>query len=130
MPFHTLYTLLLEVWHTPIQAQSISSTDFASMALFPRQNDLRNTLNLSGIWQFRKDSLEAGVKENWQNGRNETHSGGVNYKGVFTRDRKLPRFSCVHSGRIKRNPANSFFSPSKPSGCVSLPPDFLPISIQ
>jgi hypothetical protein len=88
MPFRTLFTLLLVLWLTAYQAQSFSSTDPTCIALFPQQNDLRNTLNLSGIWQFRKDSLDVGEKENWQNGLNETRSGGVNYKGVFTRDRK------------------------------------------
>lgn len=45
-----------------------SSNDISRIALFPQQNEIRNTLNLSGIWRFKKDSLGVGEKENWQNG--------------------------------------------------------------
>lgn len=70
-----LSVLLLAVSLTPCQAQSVSSADPARIALFPQQNDLRNTLNLSGMWQFKKDSLDVGEKEGWQNGLKESQSG-------------------------------------------------------
>jgi beta-glucuronidase len=54
-------------------AQSVSSSDPTNIALFPQQNDLRNTLNLSGIWWFKKDSTQVGEKEGWHNGL--SHSG-------------------------------------------------------
>lgn len=48
-----------------LESQSI---DYTAIALFPQQNDFRNTLNLSGIWKFKKDSGQIGEKQNWQNG--------------------------------------------------------------
>lgn len=36
--------------------------------LYPIQNDRRNTLDLSGIWDFRIDPDEAGEREGWFNG--------------------------------------------------------------
>jgi beta-glucuronidase len=63
-----LFTLLLALWLAPCFAQTFSSADPARIALYPQQNDFRNTLSLSGIWQFKKDSLAVGEKENWQNG--------------------------------------------------------------
>jgi beta-glucuronidase len=58
-------------------AQNLGSSDPTDIALFPQQNDLRNTLNLSGIWKFKKDSLEVGEKQNWQNGLKDTRSIAV-----------------------------------------------------
>ena len=36
--------------------------------LYPVQNDIRNTFDLSGIWDFRTDPDEVGEQEGWQNG--------------------------------------------------------------
>jgi beta-glucuronidase len=36
--------------------------------LYPVQNDIRNTFDLSGIWDFRTDPEEIGEREGWQNG--------------------------------------------------------------
>lgn len=58
-------------------AQNFKQADPSRIALFPQQNELRNTLNLSGIWQFKKDSLEVGEKESWQNGLKQTRSIAV-----------------------------------------------------
>ena len=77
MTFRNLFTLLLAVWLAPSFAQSFSSADPSRIGLFPQQNDLRNTLNLSGIWQFRKDSLEVGESQSWQNGLKDTRSIAV-----------------------------------------------------
>ena len=49
-------------------AQDFKIADVKDVALFPQQNDLRNTLNISGIWEFKKDSLGVGEKEQWFNG--------------------------------------------------------------
>lgn len=54
-----------------------SSSDPSRIALFPQQNDTRNTFNLSGIWKFKIDSLAVGETENWQNGLVETRSIAV-----------------------------------------------------
>lgn len=63
----TLFFLaILSLYH--LNANGQSSNDISRIALFPQQNEIRNTLNLSGIWRFKKDSLEVGEKENWQNG--------------------------------------------------------------
>jgi beta-glucuronidase len=51
-----------------LNAQTFQEANIKNIALFPQQNDLRNTLNLSGMWKFQKDSLDVGEKENWQNG--------------------------------------------------------------
>lgn len=49
-------------------SQEFPEADASLIALYPQQNDLRNTLNLSGIWHWKKDSLAVGEAENWQNG--------------------------------------------------------------
>ena len=36
-----------------------------------QQNEVRNTLNLSGIWQFKKDSTDVREKENWRQRRSQ-----------------------------------------------------------
>ena len=58
-------------------AQQFKSADAKDIALFPQQNDSRNTLNLSGIWNFKKDSLGIGEKEQWFNGLKEWRSIAV-----------------------------------------------------
>lgn len=60
------YLAILSLYSLGVKGQS--SNDVSRIALFPQQNEIRNTLNLSGIWRFKKDSLEVGEKENWQNG--------------------------------------------------------------
>lgn len=72
-----LYSLLLSFTFTLSSAQTFTTADPARIALYPQQNDLRNTLNLSGIWKFKKDSLETGESENWQNGLQDTRSIAV-----------------------------------------------------
>ncbi|GAB3164462.1 beta-glucuronidase [Telluribacter humicola] len=68
--------LLLNLAHSG-QTQTFASADPDRIALYPLQNDYRNTLSLSGMWQFRKDSLEVGAKEGWQNGLKESRSIAV-----------------------------------------------------
>jgi len=36
--------------------------------LYPQQNDIRNTLDLSGFWQFKLDPHERGERERWFDG--------------------------------------------------------------
>ncbi|GAA4466373.1 beta-glucuronidase [Nibrella saemangeumensis] len=72
-----LLLLLLAVPLMPAQAQPFTAADPTRIALYPQQNDLRNTLSLSGIWQFKKDSLAVGEKEGWQNGLTEARSIAV-----------------------------------------------------
>lgn len=43
-------------------APDFNTADPSLIALFPQQNDLRNTLNRSGIWKFRKDSPGVGAE--------------------------------------------------------------------
>ena len=33
--------------------------------LYPQQNDIRNLLDLSGVWDFKLDPDEAGENESW-----------------------------------------------------------------
>src|SRR4030042_3946764 len=58
-------------------AQQFKSADARDIALFPQQNDVRNTLNLSGVWNFKKDSLGVGEKEQWFNGLKDCRSIAV-----------------------------------------------------
>ncbi len=51
--------------------------DPAAIALFPQQNSVRNALNLSGVWQFKKDSLDVGETEQWYNGLKNSRSIAV-----------------------------------------------------
>ena len=39
--------------------------------LYPIQNDVRNKLDLSGIWDFRTDAEEVGEQEGWCSGLSE-----------------------------------------------------------
>lgn len=55
-----------------LQAQKTAPANTQDIALFPQQNDLRNTMNLSGIWKFKKDSTGVGEAEQWYNGLKET----------------------------------------------------------
>jgi beta-glucuronidase len=71
-------------------AQEFKSADSKDIALYPQQNEYRNTLNLSGIWNFRIDSLNVGEKEQWFNGLKESRSiavpGSWNEQFEDTRD--------------------------------------------
>lgn len=49
-------------------AQAWTNADPKQIALYPQQNEARNTLNLSGIWNFKKDADAVGEKEQWYNG--------------------------------------------------------------
>jgi len=72
-----LLTLFLCLILGPCLAQPFAPAEPARIALFPQQNDLRNTLNLSGIWRFKKDSLNLGEKEGWANGLTASRSIAV-----------------------------------------------------
>jgi beta-glucuronidase len=62
--------------------------------LYPIQNDVRNKLDLSGIWDFRTDANEVGEQEGWFNGLssaipmavpgswNEQYADLLNYLGL------------------------------------------------
>lgn len=62
--------------------------------LYPIQNDVRNKLDLSGIWDFRTDAEEVGEQEGWFNGLssaipmavpgswNEQYADLLNYLGL------------------------------------------------
>jgi len=63
-----LYSLFFVLFALNAHAQVFKTADAKDIALFPQQNDFRNTLNLSGIWKFKKDSLGVGEKEKWFNG--------------------------------------------------------------
>lgn len=75
-----LFSFLILIFLTGMNQTAIgqfSSSDPSRIALFPQQNDTRNTFNLSGIWKFKIDSLAVGETENWQNGLVETRSIAV-----------------------------------------------------
>ena len=51
-----------------VNAEETSSTDPKAIALLPQQNEYRNTLNLSGVWNFKADPDNVGETDGWQNG--------------------------------------------------------------
>jgi beta-glucuronidase len=73
------YTLiiLLFLGIIPSFAQTFQNADPTKIALFPQQNEFRNTLSLSGMWQFKKDTANVGEQENWQNGLKNSQSIAV-----------------------------------------------------
>lgn len=64
----SLILMLALLGYSTMYSQEFPEADASLIALYPQQNDLRNTLNLSGIWHWKKDSLAVGEAENWQNG--------------------------------------------------------------
>ena len=78
--------------------------------LYPQQNQVRNLLDLSGLWEFQMDSKEevdsirryldvaeqrpfmAGMHvwafADFKTGQSSSRAGSINFKGVFTRDRR------------------------------------------
>ena len=90
-----LLCLSMFVWN----AVSMSAQDFAQanpkdIALYPQQNTCRNVLDLSGVWNFKKDTQKVGENEQWYNGLsnaesiavpgswNDQHEGDHNYLGM------------------------------------------------
>lgn len=53
-------------------AQNFKDTDVKDIGLFPQQNDFRSVMNISGIWEFKKDSVGIGENEKWYNGLKES----------------------------------------------------------
>ena len=49
-------------------AQVPNSANPKDIALAPQQNDCRNVLSLSGLWNFQTDPEDIGELEGWQNG--------------------------------------------------------------
>ena len=68
MKSHGFLSFLLIFFSINVFAQQFKVADVKDIALFPQQNDFRNTLDLSGIWKFKKDSAAAGEIEGWYNG--------------------------------------------------------------
>ena len=64
--------VILLVFGLNINAQEFKNANPKDIALFPQQNDLRNTLNISGIWKFKKDADDIGEKEKWFSGLKES----------------------------------------------------------
>lgn len=60
-----------------VSAQNFKAANPKDISLFPQQNEFRNTLNLSGIWKFKKDSLGVGETEGWFNGLTDYRSIAV-----------------------------------------------------
>ncbi|WP_020529089.1 beta-glucuronidase [Flexithrix dorotheae] len=60
--------IILVVLTAHLYAQDFKLAEAKDIALFPQQNEIRNRLNLSGIWKFKKDSMGVGEQEEWFNG--------------------------------------------------------------
>ncbi|WP_370479775.1 beta-glucuronidase [Tamlana flava] len=52
-------------------------SDPKDIALAPVQNNIRNVLDLSGIWRFKKDSLNIGEKMQWYKGLSDSRAIAV-----------------------------------------------------
>jgi beta-glucuronidase len=74
--FNVIFLSAILSWSTFAQ-ENFTKADPNNIGLFPQQNDIRNTLNISGMWKFKKDSIEIGEKNNWQSGLKETRSIAV-----------------------------------------------------
>jgi len=72
-----LFSALFALFGTVATAQSFKEANAKDIALFPQQNEFRNTLNLSGIWKFKLDSLGIGEKKSWFNGLKNNRSIAV-----------------------------------------------------
>lgn len=77
MKFIFLSGALLGLITVAAQGHQFKTADVKDIALFPQQNDFRNTLNLSGIWRFKKDSAGVGEKDGWFNGLKDYRSIAV-----------------------------------------------------
>jgi beta-glucuronidase len=75
LKYTSIFLLMLGI--TPCFGQTFANADPANIALFPQQNESRNTLSLSGMWQFKKDTGNVGEQENWQNGLKNSQSIAV-----------------------------------------------------
>lgn len=63
---HNLYTSLLALLIcSGLSAQGFPLANTKDIALFPQQNATRNSLDLSGVWNFQKDSLGVGEQQQW-----------------------------------------------------------------
>lgn len=60
-----------------MNGQDFRAANAEDIALFPQQNEFRNTQDLSGIWKFKKDSLAEGEKQQWFNGLSDYRSIAV-----------------------------------------------------
>ena len=58
-------------------SQIFQESDPKDIALVPLQNSYRNKIVLSGIWNFKVDSLNVGVKERWFNGLEDSRQIAV-----------------------------------------------------
>lgn len=71
-----LYLLLL-CSGLQLTAQDFPPADPSLIALYPQQNATRNTLKLSGVWKWKKDSLGVGEAQNWEDGLTDYRSIAV-----------------------------------------------------
>ena len=88
------FILCMSFGITKIYAQEFAQANPKDIALYPQQNTCRNMLDISGIWQFKKDEKNIGESEQWFNGLinaeqiavpgswNDQHEGDHNYLGT------------------------------------------------
>ena len=94
MKRHLITALLLMAGCLMASAQDFAQANPKDIALYPQQNTCRNVLDLSGIWNFKKDEKKVGETEQWYNGLtgveqiavpgswNDQHEGDHNYLGT------------------------------------------------
>jgi len=81
--------------------------------LYPQQNEHRNLFPLDGIWDFRIDENDIGIKENWHEGFNNSRPIAVpsswnelypdtrDYIGVAWYQTKFKRPRLFKSGNLR-----------------------------
>jgi beta-glucuronidase len=72
-----ILTALLTVMAIGVHSQDFKTASPENIALYPQQNEFRNAVNLSGIWNFKKDPNGVGEKEQWYNGLADARSIAV-----------------------------------------------------
>lgn len=70
MKLKVLYFALFAISLTT-HAQNFRRPDIKDIALAPQQNEYRNILDLSGVWNFKVDSADIGEIKKWYNGLEE-----------------------------------------------------------
>lgn len=60
--------LILITLGLTLNGQSFQPAQSDHIALYPQQNEFRNAINLSGVWNFKTDSAGVGEKQEWYKG--------------------------------------------------------------
>lgn len=77
MKLKIISLLSLAFLHTVQAEVSFPRANATDIALFPQQNEVRNRMDLSGVWKFKTDPENAGEEERWFDGLRDSRSIAV-----------------------------------------------------